>query len=189
MNFDAVWELAKRHPYAVGGSILALVLLLWYLMRGSGTAAAPASGVYAETQDPNVVAANAAIGIAQNQDNAAVTLGLAQMTSNDTELTTQANAATTINGQNTTASIAIAGLAQALGIHTSDNALAAIKSNNATAAQIDATNMGAATTVALAQNAAALQLGSAQAEDTLQLEQSKLTTQYAISTQAPSTVH
>lgn len=71
----ALWERIKdavvSHPYWTAGLTLGLVILIYFYTRSS-PAAAPSSGVFAQSQDPNVVAANAAQAISQNQTNAAV---------------------------------------------------------------------------------------------------------------------
>lgn len=66
------WEFTKAHPWLIGGSVLGLVVLIWFMTRG-GEKTAP-TGVWAMTTDPAIVAAEAQKSIAQNQLNAAVNI-------------------------------------------------------------------------------------------------------------------
>ena len=133
-------ETASAHPYFVGGSVLVIVILIWWY-SSSSTAAPATSGVYAQTQDPNVVAANAAQAISQNQTNAGVdvngqnvqgTVQLATLSAqNNAALATiSASAATTINQQNVTGAVTVAGL-QLGAVQATDSAqLSAVRSTN-----------------------------------------------------------
>ena len=118
------WEWAKSHPLWIAGGVLFTIILFWWLGRGQSSS--PQSGIYAQTQDPNVVAANAAEQVAQTQANAQLSaVGLttsAQTTQAQLQAQTLASyftaasdaakaqyaAAVTINGQNTQAATDIA---------------------------------------------------------------------------------
>ena len=110
MHWDSVWELAKRHPNAVGGSIRALVLISWYLWGGSRSSTS-GSGVYAYSADPNLVAQQTAEAVSANQTNAAVGI-------------TQSNNATAVS---------LAGLSVQQALNSDVYGLQATQSNNATA--------------------------------------------------------
>lgn len=121
------WEIAKAHPLWIAGSVIGL-LVLWYLLAPSKAADEKSAGIYAITQDPNIIAANAAQNISANETNAAVALAglgsdvsihgldaqkatmLAEYAAMASIASTGANAATLVNQQNTDTAYKIAQL-------------------------------------------------------------------------------
>lgn len=104
--WDRIKSAVASHPYVVAGGVLVVIVLMYLYTRSSSQASAPASGVYAQTADPNVVAANAQQAIAQNETNAAVDTNASN---NATALSLAGIQSGVLNGQ-TAASVSIAGL-------------------------------------------------------------------------------
>lgn len=82
---QSVISSAKAHPYILVGGVGAVLLFL-QLRKGKSSASSSGPAIYAFTQDPNVIAANAAVtqsqlaaGVATHNTDAALQLGLAQI--------------------------------------------------------------------------------------------------------------
>ncbi len=172
------WEWAKSHPLWIAGGVLFGVILIWWLGSGGSSAATPQSGIFAQTQDPNVVAANAAQQVAQTNANAG--LAAVQLQTQADTTSAQLQASTLSNYFTAQQNIAQAQYTAMLGINSQ---------NTTTALGINEQNITGAT--ALAQTAAQSAL-ALQTEDhsfqlgtqNQQLQSQQLSTMGALATQA-----
>lgn len=102
---ERFWETTKQHPWLIGGAVLVGALLIWWWASGSSSSSSGSTaGLYVESQDPNVIAANAAEQVSENQTTAAVSLGQQQA---DVQ-TAYINAAASVANNQTTALTSLA---------------------------------------------------------------------------------
>lgn len=156
-----MWEKVKnaveQHPYLTAGLTLGLVVLIWWY-SSSGAAPAQSSGIYGISQDPNVVAANAAQAISQNQTNAAVDMNNVNTAASLNASNTLTAAQQDVMNKQTQAAVALATI-------QNSSALSALQNNNQTAltiaglqATVASQSITAAETVATGQTSAGIQL-------------------------------
>lgn len=131
-------EIFKRHPWWIVGGVVAVVILIWLMTRGSGgTQTAVVSLGPSDTQ----IAANAAVQKAQIETNAE---------------TVQAQIDLEKNEQNNTTAVALAGVSSGINSNNNAAALALAQTNAGAAVQINAANVAGATTIAQANADAAI---------------------------------
>ncbi len=142
---------AKAHPWLIGGSVLAIVVLVWVMSRGSSTPAA-ANFSFSSGPSDSQVTAGTNLAIAQAADQTA--LSGATLTANTQTALASDYYGYLANAGQTAASTTATNDSYALQTTQDNNAtaLAGLTSTNATNYAINATTSGNAAMVSIAQS-------------------------------------
>ena len=168
--FQRFGEIFRRHPLWIVGGVIALVILIWLMMRGGST---PQMAVYSSGPTDAQVQGAYALQAAQINANAATAQAQlsneATANNNATALALNAqntNVANLINSQNSAAAVAINANSNSAAIQINGQNVAAATNitaiNAQTAAAINANNNDTATRIAAGQQA--VDMISAQAD-------------------------
>lgn len=132
---EAVWNAIKSHPYITGGGV-AILIILMYLRSAGSSSGGTGNGVISYTTDPNVIAANTAVSVAQLNSQAAIAIDANdnQTTQHLADVTAQTSAiyigaAQDVANKQTAGAVIIADGSNSVLIHQSDNAAATDKIN------------------------------------------------------------
>lgn len=180
--FDRFLHIAAKYPLYIAGGVLATVILIWFLSRGSGNSNQVSGGIVAYGPSDTVVVANAQIEQARINANA----GTAQAQYAKELQTSLANIYADMNIDNNKTTIGIKSLDSGVAIHAIDASKYITDSNNAAAVQMTTTTVAGDVAMNKQDNDASVTAAQASADAAIQAAAyhasevaAQLNTQYA----------